>query len=282
MPKPMQSSRALFATAMIGLGITGLVNGDFALVWQHIPLQHMPGRTAIAYACALIELLVGIGLLTGRLLTFACRVLLPYMLIWLVLLKLPVVVSAPHKISSWGGFGEIGIITAGSWFLFAAHCGDWERKHLAFAAGQRGLRVARCLLVVSLPMIGLVVLLQGAAYRLPASLAWLPHSVDWVYLSGVGSILACCGILLGVWPRLAAAMEAAMLAVVTVWFWGPLLYGGRTPITAFLISILIVAGVWLAADSYVDLPWLGVGHPAWRAATAPEEVRLQGTAPRPQ
>lgn len=263
MTKSMRPSRALFAAAMIALGLTGLVNDDFALVWQRIPVQQLPGRAAVAYACALIELLAGIGLLVESFLTPACRVLFPYMLLWIVLLKLPVVASAPGKITSWAAFGEIAMITAGSWCLFAEYAGEWEKRHLGFAVGQRGVRAARWVLVVSLPMIGLVVLLKGESYRLPAWLTWLPHPVGWVYLSGLGSIAACCGMFFGVWPRLAAAMEAAMLGVVTIWFWGPILGTGRTAVTGFVVSSLIVAGAWVSADSYVNLPWLAVGRPIW-------------------
>lgn len=272
----MRLSRVLFAAAMIGLGITGLVNGDLALVWQRVPIADMPGHTAIAYACAVIELCAGIGLLIEPLTSLACRVLLPFMLLWVALLKIPVLFSAPGDMDSWGGLGEISIITAGSWCLFAAHAGAWESKHLGFAVGERGLRAARWLLVVSLPLIGLVVLVQGATYTLPAWLAWLPHSVDWVYLSGLGSIAACCGIFFGVWPRLAATMEAGSLAVVTVWFWGPMLHTGRTATTAFLISTLIVGGIWLVADSYAGLPWRAVGYPVWRkpaGSEAPPAIR---------
>ena len=259
----MRLSRIFFAAMMIGLGITGLVNGDLALVWQQIPIAHFPGHTFIAYVCGLIELAAGIGLLIEPLVTLSCRVLLPYMLLWVVLLKVPVLVTAPKDIDSWGGLGEISIIAAGSWCLFAAHAGEWERKHFGFAVGQNGLRAARWLLVIALPLIGLVVLVQGATYHLPAWLAWLPRSVDWVYLSGLGSIAACCGILFGVWPRLAATMETASLAVVTVWFWGPLLHTGQFAITAFFISSLIVGGVWQVAASYAALPWLAAGHPVW-------------------
>lgn len=272
----MRLSRVFFAAAMIALGIAGFVNGGLALVWQQIPITDMPGHTVIAYVCALIELSAGIGLLIEPLVTLACRVLFPFMLLWVILLKIPFLLSAPGKMDSWGGVGEISIIAAGSWCLFAAHAGEWEMRHIGFAVGERGFRAARWLLVVSLPLIGLVVLVQGATYNLPPWLAWLPHSVDWVYLSGLGSLAACCGIFFGVWPRLAAAMEASSLAVITVWFWGPLLHTGRFATTAFLISTLIAAGVWLVADGYAGLPWRAVGHPVWRkevGSGAPQGIR---------
>ncbi|HEX5953418.1 MAG TPA: hypothetical protein VFY94_09610 [Rhodanobacteraceae bacterium] len=56
----VQPGRLLFAAAMTALGITGFVNGDFALVWQNVP-AHLPGRTVLAYVCAVIEVVARIG-----------------------------------------------------------------------------------------------------------------------------------------------------------------------------------------------------------------------------
>lgn len=119
----IRPSRALFAATMIGLGVTGLVNGDFALGWQRIPFHHLPGRTFIAYACAVIELTTGIGLLLKPTLTLSCRVLFPYLVLWVVLLEVPVVALAPQMIGNWGSVGEISIMAAGAWCLFASHTG---------------------------------------------------------------------------------------------------------------------------------------------------------------
>lgn len=255
MTAAIRPSRIVFAAALIGLGITGLVNGDFALVWQHVPLHHLPGRRIIAYACAVIELGLGLGLLFRATVAWASRILLPYMLLWVGLLEIPVVVGMPKNISSWGSVGEIAIMAAGAWCLFAAHAGRRESRNPGFPFGVTGIRAGRLVLILSLPMIGLEVLMNGATYHLPPWIAWLPGSVYWVYLSGAGSLAACLGLLFGVWPRLAATLETAMLAVVTVWFWGPYLHTGRTATTAFLISWAIVGGVWLVADTYRGTSW---------------------------
>jgi uncharacterized membrane protein YphA (DoxX/SURF4 family) len=254
----IRPSRALFAAALIALGVTGLVNGDFALSWQRIPLHDLPGRTVIAYACALIELATGIGLLLRPTLVLSCRVLAVYLLLWLVLLKLPVVLKHPEIQESWAGFGEIAIIAAAGWCLFASNAGAWEQQHLKPVVGASGIRAARVLLIVALPMIGLDVLVH--AYTLPPWLRWLPVQRDWIYLSGLGSLAAGLGLLLGVFPRLAATMEAAMLGFIGVIFWAPVVYTGRTATTALVISTAIAAGVWVVADTYRKTPWLAWGQ----------------------
>ncbi|MGH8183152.1 MAG: hypothetical protein ACREPH_05780 [Rhodanobacteraceae bacterium] len=263
----LQPSRLLFAAAMIALGITGLVNGDFALAWQQVPIHQLPWRTAIAYVCAIIELAFGVGLLFERTLVPTCRVLLPYMVLWLVLLVVPVVVHFPLNAGSWGSLGEIAIITAGGWCLFAKHTGNREARHAGFAAGSEGIRAARWLLVIALPMIGVEVIVDavnGGNHVMQAWLQWWPSPLGWACLTGVGSIAACVALLLGVWPRLAATMEAAMLGLISLIYWGPDLYTGRTATTAFVISFLIAAGVWLVANTYRGVPWLATGQPVWK------------------
>ena len=98
---------------MAALGILGLVYGDFALVWQPVPAW-LPGRQALAYLCAAIELAGGLALLWPRTAAVAARVLLVYVLIWLLLLRVPQVLSQPLIEVSWLGWGETAMIVAGA------------------------------------------------------------------------------------------------------------------------------------------------------------------------
>ena len=258
----LQPGRLLFAAAMIALGITGLVNGDFALVWQNLP-AHLPGRTVLAYVCAAIELATGIGLLFERTLAPASRVLFPYMVLWVVLLKIPEVVRAPLDASAWGGIGEIGTMLAGAWCLFAASAGV---RH-ADIAGASGIRAARWLLVFTLAMLGvdvIVAAVEAGDHVMQPWLQALPHPMAWAILSGAGSIAACLGILFGIWPRLAATLEALMVAVIGIVYWGPDLHTGRTATTAFIITLLVAAGAWVVAETYRGLPWFAIGRPVWK------------------
>ncbi|WP_266172057.1 DoxX family membrane protein [Dyella subtropica] len=249
-------SHAAFALTMISLGILGFIYGDFALDWQRIPIEHLPARSFFAYAFAAIELVTGVGLLIRSTAKLVSAALLIFLLLWAVLLKLPAVLSVPQMEATWLGLGEITVILAGGWVLFALHARDGKSQ--TFATGAKGVRNARLLFALSLPMIGL-----SHFFYSPQTVelmpAWLPYHLGWAYLTGAGSIAACIGVLFGFLPRLAATLEAAMLGIITLVIWGPGLFThstDRMQWTAFVISAAIACGAWVVADSYRGAPWL--------------------------
>jgi uncharacterized membrane protein len=237
---------------MIGLGILGLIYGDVALVWQHLPLEHLPGEKLIAYAFALIELGCGIGLLVKPAARAAAAWLSGFLLVWAIALKLPAVVFVPGMEATWLGFGEITVILAGAWVLYALHAGDRGDGRMRWLYGYRGIRAARVLFAVSLPMIGLshFIYSEQTVALVPA---WLPYPLAWAYLTGACSILTCLAVLSRVLSRVAATLEAAMLWIITLLVWAPAIMAhptDRTAWTAFVISAAIACGAWVVADSY--------------------------------
>jgi uncharacterized membrane protein len=56
---------AAFAATMTALGILGLSRGDFTVIWQQVP-KNVPAREALAYVCAAILLVSGVGLFWRR------------------------------------------------------------------------------------------------------------------------------------------------------------------------------------------------------------------------
>src|SRR5258708_6855102 len=82
-------SHAVFALAMIGLGILGLIGrGDFPPVWQPVP-EGLPTREVLAYLTAFVSLASGVGLLWKRTAAPAARLLFTWFLLWLLLLRVP-------------------------------------------------------------------------------------------------------------------------------------------------------------------------------------------------
>lgn len=249
----MGPGRVLLALVMIALGLRGWAFGDFAGIWQQIPVAHLPAHDFLAYLTALLELVTGIGILSLRFAKVSAGVMSVFVLLWMVLLKFPAIIRAPSMEATWLGAGEIAVILAGAWVVFASQAKPDGR----FLSGRNGIRNARLLFVLALPTIGLshFAYADVTAGFVPA---WLPWRHGWAYLTGAGSLAAAIGILFALWPRLAAVLEATMLGVITLLVWlPPLLAHPRDPgaWSAFLISSAIAAGAAAVADSYRGSGW---------------------------
>ena len=263
MGSPIRPSRAAFAAALTGLGILSLRYGNASEVWEAIP-KSLPGRAVMVYLCGAITLAAGVGLLLRASTRLACRVLLPFLLLWLVLLKLPPLLRTPQIMVGWESFAETATLSAGAWCLFAARAGAWERAHFGFAVGASGIRLARLLLIAALPMIGLS---HFAYHDLTASLVpkWLGFPLGWTYLTGAASIAAAAGMLFAIVPRLAVGLEAAMLWIFTLLVWVPRVASSphdQGNWSEILISAAIASGVWLVSETYRGVPWLASGKAA--------------------
>jgi len=64
--------QAVFAATMVALGILGLVQGNFAPIWQSAP-KTVPMREVLIYLSAFVSLLSGIGLFWRRTAALAAR-----------------------------------------------------------------------------------------------------------------------------------------------------------------------------------------------------------------
>ena len=249
MMRAQQPALTLFAVGMIGLGTLALVYGDFALVWQPVAAW-VPGRTILAYGSGVLMLLCGVGLLFRTTAAYAVRVLFPYLIVWL-LLKVPALVVAPQMEAVWLGAGELAVLLAGGWVLFAKLAGLGERSPLKFAVGEKGVHLARLLFAISLIPIGLshIVYVKETVELVPA---WLPYRIGWAYLTGAGQIACGLGVLFSVLPRVAAWAEAAMISLFTLLVWAPAIVAAprtRLPWTAFFISWAIASAAWVMAQN---------------------------------
>jgi uncharacterized membrane protein len=234
---------------MLGLGILALIFGDFALVWQPVP-GWTPGRTALAYSAGLVMVFGGIGLLFRATAAWSARLLFLYLIVWL-LLKVPAIFVAPQAESNWLGLGELAVLLAGGWVLFARLADLREDSTFKFATGENGIRMSRALFAIALIPIGLshLVYTQATADLVPQ---WLPFRIGWAYLTGVGQMACGIGLLFSIYPRIAAWAETGMLSLFTLLVWIPAIVAApatRLPWTAFFISWAITSGAWLVADN---------------------------------
>jgi uncharacterized membrane protein len=266
---------AVFAATMIALGIVGLLHGNFAPIWDGVPKDFASGE-ALVYLCAFVSLVCGIGLFWQRAASTAARVLFVYLLLWMLLFKLPYIVRAPAVEGYYQSCGETAVLAAGAWVLYAWFAAPWDRRHLGFATGEKGVRLARVLYGLALIAFGLS---HFAYLNLTAPLvpAWLPLHVAWAYFTGCAYLAAGVAVLIGVYARLAATLSALQMGLFTLLVWVPLLAEGLRSAgqrgefavhSEFAVSWALTAAAWVVADSYRGMPWLAVGIRASAAAAA--------------
>lgn len=251
-----RGARLAFAVTLIGLGIAGLIKADFAPVWA-VP-KATPAHEALSLVCAGLSLACGLGLLWRRAAALAARILLVWLLLWLLAFRLPVIVAHAAAIDSWENCAETLVVAAGAWALYAGLGGAWDRRRLGFATGERGLGIARALYGLALIPFGLAhfAYLKETAALVPA---WLPGHLAWASFTGGAYIAAGVAILAGVFSRLAASLSALQIAGFTFLVWLPIVaFRHPNPFewSEAAISWTLTVAAWLVASSYRDRSWL--------------------------
>lgn len=254
---------AVFAATLVALGILGFIQGDLAPAWQAIP-KGLPYREAIALLCAFVLLVCGMGLLWRRTAAASACVLLAYLVLKLLLLRLPEALKIPAVLGSWYGCAETLVLVAAAWVLYASWATERDRRRFAFATGNNGLRIARVLF-------GPALIFFGASHFVYANLTtplvpgWLPAHLFWAWFFGCTYIAAGVAVLIGVYARLAATLATLQMGMFTLLVWVPMLAAGHLHAVTgsswkeFVASWTLTAAAWVVADSYRGTPWFAAG-----------------------
>src|ERR1700722_2876788 len=244
---PMPGS-IVFALAAAGLGVLGVVYGDFALQWQPIP-ESLPWRHGVAYLTAVIMLAGGLGLLFRPLAARGAAVLtLNLLACWVLPQALKVAGGPILGVGTWLGFCETLAVLSGASILWVS---------------PGGRRIARGFFGISCVVFGLshFAYVDFTAGMIPG---WIPLHLWFAYATGSVHVLSGLVVLFAIRPRLAATVEALMMSsfvplvhIPSLWTmpspeWAPT---GRIQLTALFWASALAGSAWLVAVSLRDRPW---------------------------
>jgi len=259
------TGRAIFAVAMIGLGIIGLVRRDFVPLWN--PAPNVSAGGLLVSLVSLICLAAGIGLLIRRRASAAARLLVATFFLWLVLFRLPNFLLLPAFAACWSVF-PLMVMLAAALVLYAWFATDWDRDHLGFAVDGNGLRIARALYGSSLIFFGTAhfIDVKDTLSLIPN---WLPGHLFWTYFTGCAFIAAGVAALTGVCARLAVTLSVLQITLFLVLVWLPIVAtGSGNPFqwSETILNVALSAAGWVVADSYRGTRWFVIKAPSTAAA----------------
>lgn len=239
----------LLAATLIALGILGLIQRDFTPIWAPAP-KGEPAREMLVYLSAIVFLVAGVGLLWQRGAAAASRVLLGFLVAWLLLWDVPQLLLHRGMGLTWAAC-KTAVLVAAAWVLYVWFAGDRDRQRIAFATGNTGLRIARSLYGLALIPFGIAhfTYLERTTSMVPG---WLPWHLAWAYFFGCTFIAAGLAMIVGLCARLAAILMVVQLALFTVLVWVPVIAGkpSASDWSEFVVSWVLTAAAWVVAESY--------------------------------
>jgi uncharacterized membrane protein YphA (DoxX/SURF4 family) len=204
----MNYNSTLYGLGAILLGAVGIWFQDFAMQWQPVPAS-VPARVPLAYLSGALLIIGGAAILTGKGKgeRGGALLLASFFGLWVVVLHLPNAIAGFRHIGAWNAPAEFTFATTGGVALFASGAG-----------AMRGtlLKVARILAGVSCIVFGLAHFnyIDFTASMVPA---WIPPNQEfWAWATGAGHFAAGIALVIGIRARLAATLEAAMMASFVV------------------------------------------------------------------
>ena len=233
-------SRIAFAASCIAIGLHALVTRGLAGVWGPVP-RFIPLQPALPWVVGAVMVACGLGLPWMATARIAARVLLGWLVLWLLVARLVEASMAPAVEGYWSGCGETLVLVAAAWILAS--------PGLAPEAGSPA--VARVLYGLALLPFGVAhfVYLQETISLVPA---WLPWPRGWAVFVGVAYIAAALALLAGVRARLAAVLAAWQIGLLTALVWLPIDVSGHAGASAWsetVISLALTAAACVIAGA---------------------------------
>jgi uncharacterized membrane protein YphA (DoxX/SURF4 family) len=178
-----------------------------------------------------------------------------YQAIW-AMIGIPPILSKPLSFGAWYGFCEALTSLVGAWILYALLRWQPPGSEMPIAS-RRGVRVAQILFGLTCVYYGWSHFLY-ADYTASLVPTWLPGRQGLAYFTGLCHLAAGIGIIVGILPRLAAALEAIMMSLFGLLVWLPSFFAQPRPAWAtppqnqwseLVVTLALAASACIVATS---------------------------------
>jgi uncharacterized membrane protein YphA (DoxX/SURF4 family) len=258
--RSVRFAQCFFAIAAAGLALLSLAYHDFVPGGISLPAW-IPWRETWTHVSALIVLVASLGLCFSRTALSSVLTIGAYLVAW-ALICVPQILSKPVSVDGWYGCVEALSSLVGAWVLYATLRGQSPRSELPLA-GERATRVAQVVFGLTCVFFGCSHFVY-ADYTASMVPTWLPGRLELAYCTGLGHIAAGIGIIVGILPRLAAALEALMMSLFAFLVWIPSFFARPRPNWAtpsanqwseLVVTLLLAASAWIITTSLRNRAW---------------------------
>jgi uncharacterized membrane protein YphA (DoxX/SURF4 family) len=235
----------VYGFGAVVLGITGLVWGDFAVVFQPAP-NGFAGPRPLGYVVAVLPLLAGLAVQWERAAFFGASVLFASYCVAIMFFDVPRGFAHPSVFGAWYGVLENLALAAGALII----CTFYPR--LEPATAERLSRIARIIFGICLIYFGLAhhFYLANTVSMVPA---WLPPGQTfWAYATGAGHVAAGIAIISGIHARLGAVLLTAMFILFTILVHAPRVLSDPHNHFAWgenAVNFALIGSAWVVAAS---------------------------------
>jgi uncharacterized membrane protein len=249
------------AVGSAGLGVLCLVYGNFGAQWLSLPAW-LPAPHAVAYAAGAVLVAGAVGLMFERVAARAAFVLTVFQLLS-VLVRAKDLLPALTSIGAWQGFSEGIALLVGTAVLCGSLASADDPRAVRALGDKRAVRVARVLFGGACIAFGLAHF-KYAEFTGGMVPTWLPARLELAYATGIAHIAVGLALITTVLDRLAATLEACMLAGFVVLVHVPSLVASPAPRwapgpqsqwTELLLALSMAASAAVIARALRDRPW---------------------------
>ena len=253
MTKSFEFGRAIFATAMAGMGVQCLLRG--AAVPALEPVTTASALPVIGWITGVVLIAAAVATMLRPTASHGAAMLAATLLLWVVLLHAPALAASPKSGGKWTGAAESFALGGAALVLFGLTRPSGAWRGVPDAISARIIIIGRTFFGISMLGFGALHFLYSP-YVASVIPNWIPAHVGFAYATGVAHIAAGTSILMGVIARIAALCTAAMFGS-----WVVILHIPRALVhpqapnewTSMLIALGMCGGALLIAASVSNI-----------------------------